>query len=207
MANSSAPLPMPLAPPDSASMLSQRAKRALPLILLLAALMLAPVIVRHHAETYGPLTAAAARHSMTPFRVAQLDGQPWNLADHRGHIVVINFWATWCAPCRRELPGLAALAHANPPGKLAILGISLDHATAQSVHDFATEYQLPYPVALADSAWQLDQIPTGIPASILLDRDGRVAKTYPGPATQAELQSDIDALLREPRSPQISPAP
>ncbi|HVG26764.1 MAG TPA: TlpA disulfide reductase family protein [Acidobacteriaceae bacterium] len=170
-------------------------------LLFLAGLMLAPQIVRLIAgrrNDWGQRTVATARHPMRPFTVTQLDGRPWRLDDHRGQVVLLNFWATWCPPCRRELPGLAALHRSHSAATLAILGISLDHTGPQAVRDFATEFGLPFPIALADSGWQLDQIPTGIPSSILLDRQGRVAKTYPGPASEAEFQADIDALLREP---------
>lgn len=168
-----------------------------PAALFLVALALTPLLL-HSRRPSGELIAPGARHSMGDFSVQRLDGTPWHLSEHRGHIVLINFWATWCGPCREELPGLAALAHANSPRTVSVLGISLDHSGPEPVRDFAARLQLPYPVALADATTQLDQIPTGIPTSLLLDRSGRVARVYTGPTTQAQFQQDIDRLVREP---------
>ena len=177
--------------------ISPRATRTLLALLFLGALFVAPTLLRHRS-TYGPRIDADSRQPISPFTVTELNGKPWRLADHRGEVILINYWATWCAPCREELPGLVALTHDNRPANLAILGISLDDGSPQAVRQFVSEHQLPDPVALADKAWQLDQIPTGVPTSILLDRRGRVAKTYTGPVTRQEFQDDISALLREP---------
>jgi cytochrome c biogenesis protein CcmG, thiol:disulfide interchange protein DsbE len=146
----------------------------------------------------GHLTAPGMRQPMAAFSVPQLDGSTWRLADHRGRVVLVNFWATWCGPCREELPGLARLARMHPPTDLAVLGISLDHTDPQTVRDFAAHYNLGYPIVHADPMWQIDQIPSGIPATILLDREGRIAKTYSGAIREKDFQADIAQLLAEP---------
>ena len=167
------------------------------LTLFILAILFLPSLLALRPHS-GHLTEPAARHVMSDFTITQLDGHPWRLSDHRGQVVLVNFWATWCGPCLEELPSLSALARSNSPSTLSVLGVSLDSTGPQAVQDFASRRNLSYPVALPGNTWQLDQIPSGIPTTILLDRSGRVAKTYTGPIRQRDFQADINQLLKEP---------
>lgn len=131
-------------------------------------------------------------------RAAQIDGGEWKLADHRGQVVLINYWATWCEPCQDELPGLLQVARESGPQGLAVVGVSLDSmpGAKTQVEQFAARFKLPYPIAYAaTSAMQPREFE--IPTTVLIDRQGRTAKIYVGEVERASLQKDVDALLAE----------
>ena len=122
-------------------------------------------------------------------------GDTFNLADTRGKVVLINFWATWCGPCQQEMPDLAALQKKYGPQGLTIVGLSIDDDLA-TVQQFDKRAKLPYPVLLApiETRKFFGGIPA-IPATFLLGRDGKVALAYEGLATQANLAPEIEKLL------------
>ncbi len=119
------------------------------------------------------------------------------MASHRGQVVLVNYWATWCGPCREEMPGLSKLARQLAPQGLAVVGISLDQAPRAKVQAFVSAMQVPYPIAFPAPLSQTEWGMTGIPATILIDRHGRVAKTYVGAVREADLRADAEALLAE----------
>ena len=173
--------------------------RLLIVIACFAALFLLPRLLLLRPKS-GHLLDPAARHTMTDFSVTQLDGHSWRLSDHRGQVVLINFWATWCGPCQEEMPGLSALAQSNSPSSLSVVGVSVDTIPREKIADFAVRNHIAFTVLLPDRSWQLDQSLSGIPTTLLIDRSGRVAKTYTGPVRRKDFQADIDQLLREQTS-------
>lgn len=149
----------------------------------------------------GDLQSVTTRKRMPPVNVSQLNGGRWNLADHRGKIVLINFWATWCPPCRQETPGLAKLANDYRAKGVDVVGISVDEGGTEAIQAFVHEFQVPYPIGLVDQASSWASAVESLPTTILIDRDGRVAKTYMGAVRESVFQADIDRLLAEmPRS-------
>ena len=156
----------------------------------------------HHwrfSSQSGGFTPVANRKEMPATTLPQLGGGEWKLADHRGQVVLINYWATWCGPCREELPGLMQVARESGTKGLAVVGVSLDTgADAQArVQQFATQYRLPYPVAFPDAMWNGYAGEVGIPTTVLVDRQGRIVKTYVGAVERADLAKDVAALLAE----------
>jgi cytochrome c biogenesis protein CcmG, thiol:disulfide interchange protein DsbE len=175
-----------------------RAGRVWMYVFLVAAAGLAAV--RWHSSSQASaFQPVAARKPMSAVSLPQLGGGQWVLADHLGQIVLINYWATWCEPCQEELPGLKQIARQSNPAAFAMVGVSLDagpNAEAR-VQQFATRYRIPYAIAFA-GATGLDQaVLVGIPKTLLLDRHGRVARTYLGPVNQQDIARDIAALLSE----------
>jgi cytochrome c biogenesis protein CcmG/thiol:disulfide interchange protein DsbE len=149
-------------------------------------------------QTAG-LIPTTRRESTPDLALAQLDGGTWTLADHRGHVVVMNFWATWCGPCRDEMPALAQVMRQTAPQGVTMVAVSMDtgpnsHAT---VRHFAEQYRLPWTIAFPDSMLRLRSDGIGIPTTVLLDKQGRRAKTYVGEVDRATLATDIAALLAE----------
>ncbi|NMM27065.1 MAG: TlpA family protein disulfide reductase [Glaciimonas sp.] len=124
-------------------------------------------------------------------------GQPKNLSAWRGRPMVINFWATWCAPCVEEMPELSALQTEISPRGIQILGIGIDSAVNIAV--FANKYQITYPLfAAGASATALarafgNQV-GGLPFTVLIGRDGEVKKTYLGRLKMDVLRSDLSLL-------------
>jgi peroxiredoxin len=110
------------------------------------------------------------------FTLLDLSGKPWTLSGLRGHVVLVNFWATWCPPCRKEIPDLAALYSGFSSQGLVILGISDE--TADKVAPFAQKQNVPYPVLLdpGDKVNKLFSV-GGIPRSFVYDREGKLVAT------------------------------
>jgi cytochrome c biogenesis protein CcmG/thiol:disulfide interchange protein DsbE len=149
----------------------------------------------------GGLTQVAQRRPLGVVELTEAAGGAWRLEEHRGQVVVINLWATWCGPCIEEEPELAKFAAAMPGGEVAMVGVSLDsggatEANQTKVEEFARHFQVRYPLAFPAGGMPLElQVPT-IPVTILVDRQGRVAKTYRGEVTRDVLAEDVRELLR-----------
>jgi thiol-disulfide isomerase/thioredoxin len=119
-----------------------------------------------------------------------VDGKPRQLSDWRGKRVLINFWATWCAPCRREMPLLSENAARYRERNVAIVGVAED--TAGSVRTYLAEQPVTYPVLLADTDAPGGSLSFGntrrvLPFSVLVGEDGRILRQKPGTFSQAEL--------------------
>lgn len=146
----------------------------------------------------GGFTPIAQRRSAGDLTLPQLNGGQWKLADHRGQIVLINYWATWCEPCREEMPGLARMAQEFAPKGLAVVGVAMDDgsdARAQ-VRAFATRMTVPYPIAFPAAA-SLGPREIALPTSVLIDRQGRIIKTYAGAVERDDFANDVSAALAE----------
>jgi thiol-disulfide isomerase/thioredoxin len=135
---------------------------------------------------------------MPPIALSDLNGQPWNLRDHRGKVVVVNFWATWCPPCRMETPDLVQVANEYSNKNVSVVGISMDDNPRDAAPPFVSRYRIPYPVLTPDSNFALGNSIESLPTTLLIDRDGRLAKAYMGAITASRLRSDVDRLLAEP---------
>ncbi len=135
---------------------------------------------------------------MPDLQLAQLNGGTWKLADHQGQVVLINYWATWCGPCRIELPVLAKVARENEPLGLAVVGVDLDKGDHNLIEPFVERYRLPYPIAIPAAMSQIEAGLEGVPTTILVDRNGHVAKTYVGAVREEDLEADVQQALTEP---------
>lgn len=161
------------------------------------AVALAAFAWHHRTSQSGNLAPVDSRRVMPSLTLMQLDGGTWRMADHRGQVVLINYWATWCGPCWEETPGLIRLAQELGPRGLAVVGISLDEGGRENVQKFVDEFSLPYPVAFPAPMSQIAREMEGIPTTILVDREGRVAKTYVGAVREADFKADVEVLLNE----------
>ncbi|MEZ4384203.1 MAG: TlpA disulfide reductase family protein [Nannocystaceae bacterium] len=131
-----------------------------------------------------------------------LDGDYIALDDHRGEVVLINLWATWCAPCRAELPALERLHQRFGARGFAVLGVSVDSERSEpDVRGMVRTFRLSYPIVL-DPAARAAAIyeATGYPTSILVGRDGRVRWRRAGALSDKEegLIEAIEAAVAEP---------
>ncbi len=145
----------------------------------------------------GGVKAEASRKAMPPLVLSQLNGADWSLKDHRGEVVLINFWASWCPPCRQETPGLVKLANDYKAKGLAVVGVSMDEGGPGAVRAFVNEFHVPYAIGLPDPASAWSSAISSLPTTLLVDRQGRVAKTYMGAVRESVFEADVERLLNE----------
>lgn len=125
-----------------------------------------------------------------------------SLASYHGHVVVLNFWGSWCTPCREEAPRLAALAHHFGPAGVRFLGIDIRDSPA-SAQAFTSDFRISYP-SLNDPGDTIaldfrDTVPpAGIPTTLVISRSGRIAARVIGPVTYSGLKSLIQRVAAQP---------
>lgn len=138
---------------------------------------------------------AAAPDADAPLalRVGTLDGGEWDLAAHRGKWVVVNFWATWCAPCLKEMPELSALGAMRE--HIEVIGLAYEEIEPDAMRAFLQKHPVLYPISIVDVYAPPPgfEPPRGLPMTYLVDPDGRVVEQYLGPVTAADIERDIAA--------------
>jgi thiol-disulfide isomerase/thioredoxin len=132
------------------------------------------------------------------FKLGDLDGKPLTLAAAHGKVVLLNFWATWCGPCREEIPDLIAL-QAKYKDNLQIIGISVDDDEADIVKKVVLQTGINYPVAMASPEVRMQYGGvTALPTSFVLDAEGRVVQKHEGLRDPLLYEMEIRALLGMP---------
>lgn len=151
----------------------------------------------HAHEAEAPPSAVQFYREPKPveaFDLQTLDGTRVTDASLRGKVVVLNFWATWCPPCRAEIPDLVALQD-KYRDHLVVLGISLDEAPPADVRAFAEKYHVNYPVAMATDAIYARFPGLGtLPTSLIIDRQGRVMQKHVGLLSAARTEAETRVL-------------
>jgi len=135
-----------------------------------------------------PAESALDRFEWPALQVTTVTGEPYDLVEHRGHWVVVNFWATWCAPCLKEMPELSDL-HARR-GDINVMGLAYEDIEADAMHAFLDERPVGYPIAIVDTANPPPDFatPRGLPTTYLIDPDGKVARQFLGPVTAQQIE-------------------
>jgi thiol-disulfide isomerase/thioredoxin len=130
-----------------------------------------------------------------PFK--SMDGKKVRLADHRGKVIVLNFWATWCVPCRSEMPMLVETEKAYAAKGVVFVAVSLDdRQTRPKIPSFIDEFKIGFPVWTGASTMDLEDLKLGqaLPATAFLDRDGRIFARVLGVIPKDELHQRLDWL-------------
>ncbi len=142
-------------------------------------------------------TTPAPATDRPSLRIALLDGGAYDLAAHRGKWVVVNFWATWCAPCLKEMPELSAL-HAMRED-VEVIGLAYEDIEPADMRAFLGKRPVTYPIAIVDTYDPPAdfETPRGLPMTVLVAPDGRVAKQVLGPVTAKSIE---DVIAAHPRS-------
>jgi cytochrome c biogenesis protein CcmG/thiol:disulfide interchange protein DsbE len=131
-----------------------------------------------------------------------LNGKQVSLSDFKGKVVILDFWATWCPPCVKEIPHFIALYEQYKDQGFAIVGISVDREGISVVKSFARKYQVNYPILMTDG--QVDKAYGGIPSiptTFVIDSAGNIRQKYVGYRDKAVFEADIKALLEEAKAP------
>ena len=148
--------------------------------------------------------APVAQRKSLSLAMPTLDGRNWSLADHAGHVVVLNYFATWCPPCRAEIPDLRAIATSYGAKGVDMAAISVDAdspgRTRTALKDFNDDEHLPFPILLpaAETLLLLDE--SVVPQTFVIDRQGRIAAHLVGQTDRRTLGRVLDAVLAEEES-------
>ena len=149
------------------------------------------------AATERVACPANAPPAKLDFKIKDMHGADVRLTDYKGQVILLNYWATWCGPCKVEIPDLVALQAEYKDKGFVVLGVSQDD-DPETLRAFAGSYKMNYPVLVGrDVPDLLDaQGPLwGLPTSYVIGRNGAVCKKHIGPATKEEFEREIKALL------------
>lgn len=139
-------------------------------------------------------TKTAAAKPLPNLTLNTIDGQKWSLEENLGRIVLINFWAMWCAPCRTEVPALVRLSNKYKASGLQVVGVSVDSENIEQINAFIKDYKINYPVLLASPGSLLSR-QKAVPMTLLIDATGILAKKYVGAAKESVFEKDIKDLI------------
>lgn len=162
--------------------------------LVVAAYSQQPEAPKAVAPVSGALPVVAPAPVWT---LKDVHGKSVNSAQFKGKVVVVDFWATWCGPCRSEIPGYIELQNKYGKDGFVVVGISLDQAGPKVVEDFVKKFGMNYQVVMGDDSIQeafggMDAIPT----TFLIDRDGRIRDRKVGAESKDEYEKKVASLLK-----------
>lgn len=150
-----------------------------------------------YAACAGESAVPAAEMARLDFALKDMNGADVKLEDFRGRPLLVNFWATWCGPCKTEIPAFVELVDKYRAQKFTVLGISTDD-TPDDLRPFAAEYKMNYPVLVGlghDELLEAYEAVFAIPVSWFIRADGSVFLKHPGPATKEWFETQVKALI------------
>ncbi len=170
------------------------------------ALLAVPVAVVLFAPLpYSETMADAALCDASPkpanlnFVLKDVDGRSVNLAAHKGKVILLDFWATWCPPCKVEIPWFVEFQTKYGAQGLSVIGVSVDDPVAK-LKPFIAQYKMNYPVLIGDGRTDIKgpagySAEWGLPKTVLIGRDGRVCKSHIGLSPKERFEQEIKSLL------------
>jgi peroxiredoxin len=143
------------------------------------------------------LTSCAKRTPVLDFALKDSAGQTVKLSDYRGKVVLLNFWATWCAPCKIEIPWFVEFQQTYKNRDFVVLGVSMDEDGWDSVRPYMTAHKFNYPVVIGGDTIErafggVDDLPT----TFLMDRDGRIVRKHIGLVSKNTWEGEIGTMLK-----------
>jgi thiol-disulfide isomerase/thioredoxin len=156
----------------------------------------APVASHDTAGADTGACMANAKPANFDFTMKDLDGKQVSLSTYKGKVVLLNFWATWCGPCKAEIPGFVEIQE-KYKDQLVIVGFSVDDS-AEKAREYATQYKMNYPILLGEGREDVQDAygPIwGIPASFIISKDGKVCRKHLGIAPKAVFEKEVVALM------------
>ncbi|MFN7925990.1 MAG: redoxin domain-containing protein [Bryobacteraceae bacterium] len=156
-------------------------------------------------STSGPVRAAVKpekdRKKAPEFSLKDPNGQSVKLADYKGKVVLLNFWATWCGPCRLEIPWFAEFEQKYKDKGFAVLGVAMDDEGWEVVKPYLEKMKMNYRVLLGnDTVATLYGGVDSLPTSFMIDREGRIAAIHIGLVSKGDYQNDLNTLLGLPKA-------
>ena len=140
------------------------------------------------------------RKAAPDFNLKDVDGKSVKLSDYRGKVVLLNFWATWCGPCKIEIPWFMDFEQKYKDKNFAVLGVSLDEDGWDSVKPYLTEKKINYRVMIGtEQVAQLYGDVDSLPTTFMIDQQGRVAAVHVGLVSKSDYLHDILELLGTPQ--------
>jgi len=171
--------------------------------LIVVIAVVALFVAAHRQRGKAPVAAQSTSRQVAPdFTLPDLSGKNVSLSSYRGKIVLLDFWATWCDPCRDEIPHFVELQNKYGPQGFQTLGVSMDD-DPDPVRDFAAKFHMNYPVVMGTSkTGQLYGGILGLPIAFFIDRGGHIRSRHIG-ATKAEVfeKEIVNLLQEEPPNP------
>jgi len=151
------------------------------------------------ASTEPAVKEPKDRKHAPDFSLKDADGRTVKLSDYRGKVVLLDFWATWCGPCKIEIPWFIDLQRRNKDRGFEVLGVAMDDDGWESVKPFVSEHGVNYRIVLGnDQAVQNYGGVDALPTSFLIDRDGNIAAVHVGLAPKKDFIDGVEALLQSP---------
>jgi cytochrome c biogenesis protein CcmG/thiol:disulfide interchange protein DsbE len=151
------------------------------------------------ANLSAPLQPVEQRRLAPDFTLKDASGKTATLADYRGKVVLLDFWATWCGGCKKEIPWFTEFHKTYESKGLAVVGVSLDDEGWKVLKPWLDAHPIPYRIVLGDDALAKKYGIEGMPDTFLIDQQGRVAAAYRAAVVdQANMEANIKALLNQP---------
>lgn len=130
------------------------------------------------------------------FTLKDLNSKKVNLSDFKGKVVLLNFFATWCPPCREEIPELVGIYHQNKKKGLVVLGISLDMDKAPFVlKSFIKQMKIPYPILIGTQEVAENYQISGVPTTLIINKEGKIQRRFDGLVPPDHLENALKGLL------------
>jgi thiol-disulfide isomerase/thioredoxin len=173
-------------------------------VLLAGALMLGAC--NSSSERVNAAVKTEKDRKMAPsFSLKDQDGKTVTLADYKGKVVLLNFWATWCGPCKIEIPWFIEFEQKYRDQGFAVLGVAMDEEGWEAVKPYLKEKNVTYRTLLgSDSVAQLYGGVDSLPTTFLVDRTGKIASAHVGLVSKSEYQNEIVQLLKTQRTDAVT---
>jgi cytochrome c biogenesis protein CcmG/thiol:disulfide interchange protein DsbE len=155
------------------------------------------VVVSLVSPLSADLTKTASRKAAPNFTLQGSHGAPIRLSALKGKVVLLDFWATWCAPCKLEIPWFMEFQELYAEKGLTAVGVAMDDEGWEKVKPYLNEHPINYPIVIGGADMAKRYKVTTLPVTLLIDRNGKIAATHIGLVEKASFEKDLRTLLQE----------